>query len=82
MPLRMVYADHDSVSLDHVADFFALYGGGDKDPGFPTTKYARARLAIIPGYSHYTLGQAPDLAPVIEGFLTEPTSKATQFAPG
>jgi pimeloyl-ACP methyl ester carboxylesterase len=82
MPVLLVYADHDSVSMDHIGDFFALYGGGDRDPGFPTTKYARARLAVIPGYSHYNLGQGPDLGRVIDGFLTQPTSKATQFAPG
>lgn len=82
MPVLLVYADHDSVSMDHIGDFFALFGGGDQDPGFPTTKYARARLAIIPGYSHYNFGQGPDLAEVIDGYLKEPTSKATQFAPG
>lgn len=82
MPVLLVYADHDAVPMDHIADFFALYGGGDQDPGFPTTKYARARLAIIPGYSHYNLGQGPDLAEVIDGFLTAPTSNATQFSPG
>ena len=81
MPVLLVYADHDSIPLDHIADFFALYGGGDQDPGFPTTKYARARLAIIPGYSHYNLVQGPAVARVIEAHLTEPTSKATQFAP-
>ena len=82
MPVLLVYADHDSVSMDHIGDFFALYGGGNQDPGFPTTKYARARLAIIPGYSHYNLGQGPDLAEVIDNYLKEPTSKATQFEPG
>ena len=81
MPVLLVYADHDSIPLDHIADFFALYGGGDQDPGFPKTKYARARLAIIPGYSHYNLVQGPAVARVIEAHLTEPTSKATQFAP-
>jgi hypothetical protein len=36
-------------------------------------------LAIIPGYSHYNLGHGPEVAQVIECFLTQPTWKATQF---
>ena len=39
------------------------------------------RLAIVPGYTHYNFGQGPDMARVIEAYLTHPTSKATQFTP-
>ena len=65
----------------HIAEFFALFGGGISEPGWIEPQFSQARLAIIPGYSHYNLGQAPEVAQVIERFLTQPTSAATQFAP-
>jgi pimeloyl-ACP methyl ester carboxylesterase len=33
MPVMLVYADHDAISTRHIAEFFALLGGGLKDPG-------------------------------------------------
>ena len=82
MPALLLFADHDAISTKHIAEFYALFGGGLKDPGWDDTpEYSRARLAIVPGYTHYNFGQGPDIARVIEGYLTHPTSKATQFAP-
>jgi pimeloyl-ACP methyl ester carboxylesterase len=81
MPTLLIFADHDSMSMQHIADFFALFGGGIREPGWVNPQFSRARLAIIPGYSHYNLGQGPDVARVIEGYLTQPTSQATQFTP-
>jgi pimeloyl-ACP methyl ester carboxylesterase len=82
MPALLLFADHDGVSMKHIAEFYALFGGGVKDPGWDDTpEYSRARLAIVPGYTHYNFGQGPDIARVIEGYLTHPTSKATQFSP-
>ena len=81
MPVLLIFADHDSVSMQHIAEVFALFGGGISEPGWIDSKFSRARLAIVPGYSHYNLGQAPEVAEVIERYLTQPTSSATQFAP-
>lgn len=82
MPALLVFADHDAVSTSHIAEFFALFGGGQRDAGWNgEPKMSRARLAIVPGYSHYNFGQGPDIARVIEGYLGRPTSKATQFTP-
>jgi len=81
MPVLLIFADHDSVSMQHIAEFYALFGGGVSEPGWIDTKFSQARLAIIPGYSHYNLGQAPEVAQTIERFLTQPTSTATQFSP-
>jgi pimeloyl-ACP methyl ester carboxylesterase len=81
-PTLLLFADHDAVSTRHIADFFALFGGGLQDPGWEgQPKYARARLAIVPGYTHYNFGMGPDVARVIEAYLDQPTSPATQFAP-
>ena len=82
MPTLLLFADHDAVSMRHIAEFFALFGGGVRDAGWDgEPKYARARLAIVPGYTHYNFGQGPDIARVIEAYLDQPTSSATQFSP-
>ncbi len=75
MPVMLVYADHDAVSTRHMAEFFALLGGGLRDPGWQNTHLTNARLAIIPGYSHYTVSTAPELGPIIEAFLADPLTK-------
>jgi pimeloyl-ACP methyl ester carboxylesterase len=84
MPALLLFADHDAVSTSHIAEFFALFGGGQRDAaGYDGTPphFSRARLAIVPGYTHYNFGQGPDIARVIEGYLDNPTSSATQFVP-
>jgi pimeloyl-ACP methyl ester carboxylesterase len=82
MPTLLLFADHDAVSMRHIAEFFALFGGGVRDAGWEgQPQYARARLAIVPGYTHYNFGQGPDVARVIEAYLDQPTSPATQFSP-
>jgi pimeloyl-ACP methyl ester carboxylesterase len=72
MPVLLVFADNDSVSQTHIAEFFALLGGGVKEPGWQNTQLPQARLAIVPGYSHYNLVNAPELAPLIAKYLADP----------
>jgi pimeloyl-ACP methyl ester carboxylesterase len=72
MPVMLVFADNDSVPQRHIAEFFALLGGGVKEPGWHNTQLSTARLAIVPGYSHYNLVSAPELAPIIDKYLAEP----------
>jgi pimeloyl-ACP methyl ester carboxylesterase len=82
VPTLLLFADHDAVSMRHIAEFFALFDGGVRDAGWEgKPRYARARLAIVPGYTHYNFGQGPDMARVIEAYLEQPTSNATQFTP-
>jgi pimeloyl-ACP methyl ester carboxylesterase len=82
MPTLLVFADNDAVSMRHIAEFYALFDGGVRDAGWEgTPRLARARLAIVPGYTHYNFGMGPDVARVIEAYLDQPTSKATQFTP-
>jgi pimeloyl-ACP methyl ester carboxylesterase len=75
MPVMLVYADHDAISMRHIAEFFALLGGGLKDPGWQNTQLTNVRLAIVPGYSHYNFTTAPELGPIIEAFLADPLTK-------
>jgi pimeloyl-ACP methyl ester carboxylesterase len=72
MPVMLVFADNDSVSPRHIAQFFALLGGGVKEPGWINTQLSKARLAVVPGYSHYNFLTSPELAPIIERYLADP----------
>ena len=71
MPVMLVYADHDAISTRHIAEFYGLLGGGLKDPGFLNPQLTRARLSIVPGYTHYNLHTAPELGPIVESFLSD-----------
>lgn len=79
-PALLVFADHDAVSTRHIAEFFALFGGGIQDAGYDpfNPRMSRARLAILPGHTHYNLTQGADLARVVEAYLTRPASTTPQ----
>ena len=66
MPVMLVFADNNSISQKHIAEFFALLGGGVKEPGWQNTQLSKARLAIVPGYSHYNFASAAEPAPIIK----------------
>jgi len=72
MPVMLIYADNDSISAKHQAEFFGLLGGGIKEPGWQNTQLSRARMAVIPGYSHYNFMTSTELPPIIEKYLADP----------
>jgi len=72
MPGLLVFADNDSISQSHVAKFFALLGGGVKEPGWRNTQLSKSRLAIVPGYSHYNFITSPEVPQIIGKFLADP----------
>ena len=71
MPVLLVFADNDSVPQRRIAEFFALLGGGVKEPGWLNTQLSKARLAVVPGYSHYNLIGSPEVAQIIDKFLAD-----------
>jgi pimeloyl-ACP methyl ester carboxylesterase len=68
-PTMLVYADADSVRPDHIVEFFALLGGGLRDAGWDGAHRPVARLAVLPGQTHYDVSDSPALAPAVIGFL-------------
>ncbi len=72
MPVLLVFADNDSVSQKHVAEFFALLGGGVKEPGWINTQLSKSRLAVVPGYSHYNFIASPEVPQIVDKFLSDP----------
>jgi pimeloyl-ACP methyl ester carboxylesterase len=68
-PTLLVYADADSIPVSHVAEFFALLGGGLRDANWDGSLRPSSRLAVLPGRTHYDVFDAPELPGVVTGFL-------------
>jgi pimeloyl-ACP methyl ester carboxylesterase len=82
MPVLLVFADNDSVSQKHIAEFFALLGGGVKEPGWLNTQLSKSRLAVVPGYSHYNFLSSPEVPELVGKFLADPlTNQPTGATP-
>ena len=82
VPTLLLFADHDAVSMRHIAEFFALFEGGVRDAGWEGKPQLRPRAARDRAGLHaLQLRHGPDIARVIEAYLDQPTSKATQFTP-
>ena len=71
----IVAGDADIFPPSHAVEFFGLLGGGKRDGGWDGSGRPKARLAILPGVTHYTMGSDPALAAAVIPFLDEPTPK-------
>ena len=74
VPTLIVAADADMAPPSHYVEVFQLLGGGLRDGGWmgegrPPGGHA---LAILPGLTHYNLGDSPLFAAVTLAFLDEP----------
>jgi pimeloyl-ACP methyl ester carboxylesterase len=74
-PTLVVAADADIFPPAHAVEVFGLLGGGKRDPGWDGSGRPSSRLAILPGLSHYTIGNAPALSAAVIPFLDEATQK-------
>jgi pimeloyl-ACP methyl ester carboxylesterase len=74
-PTMLVFADADAVRPEHVIEFFQLLGGGKRDGGVDRSGISNARLAILPGLTHYDIFSSPSLVPTVTQFLDGPMSK-------
>jgi pimeloyl-ACP methyl ester carboxylesterase len=72
VPTLLVFGDADAVRTAHAEQFFELLGGGKKDGGWDGSGMANARLAILPGVTHYNIFAAPALAATVTPFLEAP----------
>jgi pimeloyl-ACP methyl ester carboxylesterase len=71
-PTLLVFGDADAVRTAHAVLFFELLGGGKKDAGWDGSGMSNARLAILPGVTHYTMFSSPALASTVTPFLDAP----------
>lgn len=70
-PTLLVFADADSIRPEHMAAFWKLLGGGQRDAGFDGSQRPASQLAILPDTTHYNLIQSPLLTEVATAFLTQ-----------
>jgi pimeloyl-ACP methyl ester carboxylesterase len=68
-PVMLVYGDADSVRPAHIAEFYALLGGGLRDANWDGSARPVARLAILPSHTHYDIFSSPDLTNAVIPFL-------------
>ena len=69
MPVLVVAADADSMPPSHIAEFYGLLGGGQRDAGWDGAARPASQLAILPGATHYNVAEAPTLVPIVAAFL-------------
>ncbi|MFI7080455.1 alpha/beta fold hydrolase [Micromonospora sp. NPDC049903] len=69
-PTLLVFADADSIRPAHMVEFFGLLGGGHRDAGWDGADRPDARLAVLPGLTHYDIVDSPALPTVVLPFLT------------
>jgi pimeloyl-ACP methyl ester carboxylesterase len=68
-PTLLVVGDADAVRTAHAVEFFELLGGGQRDGGWDGSGMSNARLAILPGLTHYTIFSAPALGSTVAAYL-------------
>lgn len=68
-PTMLVFADHDMMPTAHMAAFFNLLGGGEKDAGWMGENMTPHRLAILPGRTHYDIFLSSRLPDTVLPFL-------------
>jgi len=71
-PTLLVFGDADAVRPAHAVPFFELLGGGKKDGGWDGSGVSNARLAILPGLTHYNIFSSPSLPATVTPFLDAP----------
>lgn len=67
----LIYADADSVTPQHMVEFWTAIGGGKRDAGIDGSLRTGNRLAVIPNTTHYNLMAHPAVAQSIVPFLVE-----------
>jgi hypothetical protein len=63
----------DSVRPAHIAEFYALVGGGLRDANWDGSARSVARLAVLPGSTHYDVITAPGVPAAVIPFLDAPS---------
>lgn len=72
-PVLLVFADADMFPTSHMAEFYELLGGGQRDAGWDGSMRPDAQLAILPNLTHYNIFMSPVLAQTINRYLDQNT---------
>ncbi len=69
-PTMLVFADSDSIRLEHIVAFYEALGGGQRDAGLDGSLRSPARLGIVPGATHYNILSTTAVAMMTSRFLS------------
>ncbi|MFC5865478.1 alpha/beta fold hydrolase [Acidicapsa dinghuensis] len=69
-PTMLVFADADSIRLEHIVAFYEALGGGQRDAGLDGSLRSTARLGIVPGATHYNILSTTAVANMALPFLS------------
>jgi pimeloyl-ACP methyl ester carboxylesterase len=72
VPTMIVLGDADSVLTSHAVACFELLGSGKQDAGWDSSGMSEARLAVLPGRTHYDIYFSSGLAAAVAPFLDTP----------
>jgi pimeloyl-ACP methyl ester carboxylesterase len=72
-PVMLVYGDADAIRPAHIVEFYQRLGGGLRDANWDGSRRSVARLAILPGHTHYDISTSPELAAAVIPFLDAPS---------
>ena len=75
-PTMLIFADADAIRPAHMVEFYELLGGGQRDAGLDGSLRPVARLAILPGTTHYDILGFPGLPEIVTAFLAAPVDPA------
>jgi len=65
----IVFGDADAVRPEHIVEFYERLGGGKKAAEWDGSGKSTARLAILPGLTHYDIFMSPALPAAMLPFL-------------
>ncbi|HET7584958.1 MAG TPA: alpha/beta hydrolase [Gemmatimonadaceae bacterium] len=71
-PTLLIFADADAMRPEHIAEFYKLLGGGQRDAGLDGSLRSPNQLAIIPNTTHLTLLASPAVMQDASAFLEGP----------
>jgi pimeloyl-ACP methyl ester carboxylesterase len=72
IPVLIVFGDADSIPVSHMAEFYSLLGGSQKDAGWDHAYMPKSQLAVLPGTSHYNSIASSLLPSIVTQFLNAP----------
>lgn len=67
----LVFADADYVRPEHIAAFYKLLGGGQRDAGLDGSLRSANELAVVPGTTHYSIIESPAVFEYATEFLRD-----------
>lgn len=70
-PTLLIFGDADSITLEHMIEFYKLLGGGQRAAGLDGSLRSTNRFAVIPNTTHFTILGSPVVTQFATDFLAQ-----------